>query len=602
MSKEFISPVFALSALLIAVSHPIDANAQRGGGGDPPPPQPTTQVPTLSTTGSYTISWSGDTSAPYVTLEESANGEVFTSVGGIAAGSTSTTLSSRISGFYDYRVKVCSSTSGCSPYSEVKGITVVTQIGPTAQDIADEHYVALKGDANGDGRLDFYITKPALSGGIVSDYYLIQQDNYKFSVIASMGSDMDYIAPRWPASKLEIYREDLSFDGYMDFIVANVGAEIAEGFDLFVYTIRNEGRTATASVAIDSKLERTFREVQFSLAEAPIFREAFDGYRCTSDGGTFTTAFFSCPTLGRVDTFSSVTDQTSGGETTCSATFRQPEVRDQCVLKSDSFVPEMIAYYDVFRPFIVQGAGQCDSCIDSNIALGAGLVTVSVPAVIGQTDKARRAAAIARAAMILAGILVADDVTVVGALDDVLIPAVILIAWIAIEVVEHEESVPTPTTDAYARTSSCRPQDPEHISGVGNTPNTGSPNKLKKNVLDAGCSCPNGSAGHHIVQKGGGNTSGAFSTFRADNRAILEGCGVDIDDAVNGVCLPASQDVKEQSGTNAVLHSGDGIHGAAYNRELFRILNDSNTTGGCNKVTEVLKNIGDNLARGQKFW
>ena len=86
-----------------------------------PPGAPSLSVPASSTTGSYTVSWSGVAMAVTYNLEQSVNG------GGWALiqndGSTGRALSGVTLGTYAYRVQACNA-AGCSGYSNTGTISV----------------------------------------------------------------------------------------------------------------------------------------------------------------------------------------------------------------------------------------------------------------------------------------------------------------------------------------------------------------------------------------------------------------------------------------------------------------------------------------------
>lgn len=485
--------------------------------------------------------------------------------------------------------------------SDYDDVTVEIPGPPTADSYPDETYVVLKGDANGDCRLDFLVTKPSGSSGVVADYFLIQQQDKSFTVVHSIGSEMDYKARRWPVSNLTVYRDDLSFDGYMDFRISNVRAEVEDSHDMIVYTERGIGLEVVQAIMLDNKFERAYQEVILSLWEPEAFLDSYTGYTCQGEefdaGPVFVTCTLSLSFSGIFDTVNDI------GFDFCSVSLAlSAGPQPTCFAKSDQFLPELWDYYysSDFGQFIRDGAGHCDSCIEDykNQYLNSSFVPVAGAA--SGTSMATTAARVARVAFILAGIMVADDVTVVGVWNDALIPVALLIGGYAMEIALSEHSV-AEQTDAFARTGECRPQDPQHISGIGNIVNTGSSRKLKNNLLNAGCSCPAGlSQGHHIVEKKGGDFIGEF--WGSQSRQLLEGCGIDIDDAVNGVCLPSSREIKEQTGTNAVIHQGDGIHSKDYNRVLFDQLSDAHSQDGCDGVVNKLKDVGDGLSEGVKFW
>jgi len=86
-----------------------------------PPATPSLSVPSSSSTGSYTVSWSSVAHATSYRLEESVDGGGWTEVQNSA--STSMAFSGRGSGTYGYRVRACNA-AGCSAYSAAQSIVV----------------------------------------------------------------------------------------------------------------------------------------------------------------------------------------------------------------------------------------------------------------------------------------------------------------------------------------------------------------------------------------------------------------------------------------------------------------------------------------------
>lgn len=88
----------------------------------PPGSAPTISVPASSTTGSYTVSWSGVSTATSYNLQEQVNGGSWTTVQ--SGASTSWSTSGRGDATYGYQVQACNS-SGCGPWSSVASTSVL---------------------------------------------------------------------------------------------------------------------------------------------------------------------------------------------------------------------------------------------------------------------------------------------------------------------------------------------------------------------------------------------------------------------------------------------------------------------------------------------
>ncbi|TPG03897.1 RHS repeat protein, partial [Rhodanobacter glycinis] len=93
------------------------------GGATTPPPgiAPTLSVPATSTTGNYTVSWSGVSGATSYILQERVNNGAWGTVQSSAA--TSLAISGKSSASYGYQVQACNS-SGCGPWSTTQTIAV----------------------------------------------------------------------------------------------------------------------------------------------------------------------------------------------------------------------------------------------------------------------------------------------------------------------------------------------------------------------------------------------------------------------------------------------------------------------------------------------
>lgn len=93
----------------------------------PPSSAPSISVPGSSTSGSYTVSWSGVGGATYYNLQEQVNGGGWTTVQSNGAGSWG--ASGKGNGTYGYHVQACNA-GGCGPWSGVGNISI-TLIPPT---------------------------------------------------------------------------------------------------------------------------------------------------------------------------------------------------------------------------------------------------------------------------------------------------------------------------------------------------------------------------------------------------------------------------------------------------------------------------------------
>ena len=100
------------------------------GGASPamPTTAPAINVPSDSTSGAYTVSWSSITGATYYVLQERVGGGGWSTVQSTSAISWSPT--GKTTNTYGYQVKACNAT-GCSPWSTTGTINVVIPTAPT---------------------------------------------------------------------------------------------------------------------------------------------------------------------------------------------------------------------------------------------------------------------------------------------------------------------------------------------------------------------------------------------------------------------------------------------------------------------------------------
>lgn len=92
----------------------------------PPGSAPTLTVPTSSTTGSYTVSWTSVATATSYNLQEQVNSGAWTTVQSTSA--ISWPASGHGNGTYGYQVQACNA-SGCGPWSSVSSDTVLLPPG-----------------------------------------------------------------------------------------------------------------------------------------------------------------------------------------------------------------------------------------------------------------------------------------------------------------------------------------------------------------------------------------------------------------------------------------------------------------------------------------
>jgi hypothetical protein len=88
----------------------------------PPGSSPSLSAPSNSSTGSYTVSWTGVSGATSYTLQEQVNGGGWSTIQ--ASGATSKAISAKGNGTYGYRAQACNA-GGCGGWSAAKSTTVL---------------------------------------------------------------------------------------------------------------------------------------------------------------------------------------------------------------------------------------------------------------------------------------------------------------------------------------------------------------------------------------------------------------------------------------------------------------------------------------------
>ncbi len=136
-----------------------------------------------------------------------------------------------------------------------------------------------------------------------------------------------------------------------------------------------------------------------------------------------------------------------------------------------------------------------------------------------------------------------------------------------------------------AATTTGRALDAGVVTATTSTAATGGSSRVLGKALEAaGTSCPAQSAAHHMV------AANAKAAKKA--REILEAAGVHIDDAANGVFLPATK--KSANPTGATVHSS--MHTRGYYNSVNKMLSNSTSR---QEVIEILDQIRQTLQSGR---
>jgi len=435
--------------------------------------------------------------------------------------------------------------------------------------VAQTYYVRA-GDINEDQLVDLFIT--GNSARAVGDFILQQQADHRFSIVNPTAAQRT-TASAWATTDIGVFREDLNMDGYFDFILENVDEKIAGAPDLVVFTTRNQGTMPVKVVHVDAAFDQTLEQVEHLLLKPIETLLGLQNQQCYT---------LNIPIL-------STNWAPSGGPPWGGFWDDQwrrsyPSVSfvpySYCTSSFFNFTPAAQNLLGHASQFTSLGLGCTNNCGEATrtTARNAGYSVV-----ISST-----ALQVARWAFILTSVLVADDATVVGVVDDLLIPATAAVAGGALVVYAGANAVAQggdtdvgPTANSYTEVTTgdpfklkpdCDPTDPTKMSSqdlAGTGP--GKSARLAKNLTTMGCGKPSGDAeAHHMVRKT------AINTASAQSQALLRSLGIDIDEAANGVWLPRGQNAL----TEARAHLGGGMHSFEYDQAIWLRLKDAALRGG----------------------
>lgn len=478
----------------------------------------------------------------------------------------------------------------------------------------DSGYNVRAGDFNSDGRTDLYVT-----GGYrraVKDFILLQNaPNSSGEITFSISPSPPTAAQRAqalssPQTSVAVYRTDLSGDGLFDFHLENVDEVIPNAPDIIVLTNRGEGEMPVKVIEEDDDFLALVDDIERILEFADVILNVYNSLTCVP-------VFTYVPVYIPYTYYYGEYGYYYYGYYTY-----VPYVYYSCV-------PTSIFFYGHYQTFI-GSMNDLMATFPSNIT---SFVDGELQAVLEArygVDRVRWTRRLAnairagltavryyrKAALVATTILVADDVTVVGVADDVAIPVLVLslggsyiieaaldkAASALDDFAERVEAEVDPATDPYRVKNDCDPwgasQSTQIKARIGRPPQDWldpSSERLRTNLDKAGCGCPPGknvNAAHHIVPKKGGGAIGDQA------RACLHNAGIDLDEAGNGVCLPTNDNAK----TNAIKHSSEGMHSDAYYRAILDKCTNAYSSGQSQGVRNMLDQLRQNFARGEKFW
>ena len=523
-----------------------------------------------SPNGSYTLDWNG---IPVTRIEESVNG-VLLKTYDVSTGNQSMVISDRINGNYTYQFieyveETCMEVEGqffcLGPWTIPYGQATVAVTNAPPPSYSPTEYVTKVLDLNGDGKDDIYVTGG--STRTVGDFALIQNNSHSFDIDPSPSNEDATRAFYTPESGITVIREEYSGDGLYDFQFAYVDEFIADAYDFFVTTTFGNGTASSKVIPQDSTFFSTRAFVELILEDPQHYKALYNNQvqACVNnmiEWFYWDPNYFFDPDAGGYGTY-------YGGWTTI-------WIPVQTCMSSNEYLA------NIMPPKIYQFTGSIaqlpDSIINSfqGIPDGAAYEAYqqAMNNIFGNSNwwsrvtkgvrKVQKAAKILRRASTVATVVIlADDVTVIGAADDVALVATftgLALGWIVDEALDLalykletavnedvgydvDEKIES-GLNIFAIPETCTP-----TPGGGNA---GSSKVLRDRLDEDGCLCEEAieqgvkNSVHHIVKKGG------KSAIEVCLRKCTISRGIDLDSSMNGVCLPGEQ----TSDSPAFKHAG----------------------------------------------
>ena len=439
------------------------------------------------------------------------------------------------------------------------------------------------GDINLNGRKDYFITGHPDSDRFVDDFLLIQGPDASFHVIASPSSPQKQIARVWPPIRGVLGQGDFNFDGYLDFLLSGIETSVSGVEDVIIVTQHDVGTTPVAAIPVDAAFTQLFEEILLAFTESAAFLDIWNDLACSTSVGVQLN-YFSCNFTDGFLAFEGF------ALPSLMCGIENLYVQETCTTGQEKFSPEMQQVMNSFSSVITGGGVDCTSCISS----GTAALSSNLPPGADVRSFAPAIPAIPAAYKVVVGVLAAGGVTTILVADDPADVGSLDVGRVAAMLGGYFMSRSTggegdwPTTDVWQIPPQCEPNDPyDLLSSIGKKYDS---RRLRRNLNEAGCQCPDGAHtdAHHIVEKGNQMTP---------THGILLACGIGIDDAVNGVCLPRNERIQTHANSEVVPHQALRI--PAYRDAVAERVADAHNNGGCAAVRAELRSMAQELTSGQ---